>query len=82
VVRVSATVSPLKHGALAAAVRAGTSTLGTFIGMASPVAAEVCATAARLEQGWSFVGIGSDATLLAAAVSTEFGLARAAAQPD
>ena len=35
------------------------------------------ATAAqRLEQGWSFVGIGSDMTLLAAAVTTEFGRAR------
>src|ERR1700753_3867609 len=37
---------PLNHGALAAAVRAGTPTLGTFIGGASPVAAEVCAAAA------------------------------------
>ena len=36
---------PLNHGALAAAVRAGTPTLGTFIGGASPVAAEVCAAA-------------------------------------
>jgi 2-dehydro-3-deoxyglucarate aldolase/4-hydroxy-2-oxoheptanedioate aldolase len=38
-------VSPLNHGALAAAVRSGTPTLGTFIGMASPLAAEVCAAA-------------------------------------
>jgi 4-hydroxy-2-oxoheptanedioate aldolase len=37
--------SPLNHGALAAAVRSGTPTLGTFIGMASPLAAEVCAAA-------------------------------------
>ena len=37
--------SPLNHGALAAAVRSGTATLGTFIGGASPVAAEVCAAA-------------------------------------
>jgi 4-hydroxy-2-oxoheptanedioate aldolase len=36
---------PLNHGALAAAVRSGTPTLGTFIGGASPVAAEVCAAA-------------------------------------
>jgi 4-hydroxy-2-oxoheptanedioate aldolase len=36
---------PLNHGALAAVVRAGTPTLGTFIGGASPVAAEVCAAA-------------------------------------
>ncbi len=36
---------PLNHGALAAAVRSGTATLGTFIGGASPVAAEVCAAA-------------------------------------
>jgi 4-hydroxy-2-oxoheptanedioate aldolase len=36
---------PLNHGALAAAVRAGTPLLGTFIGGASPVAAEVCAAA-------------------------------------
>ena len=41
----SAPVSPLDHGALAAAVRAGTPTLGTFIGTASPMAAEVCAAA-------------------------------------
>ena len=38
-------MSPLNHGALAAAVRSGTPTLGTFIGMASPLAAEVCAAA-------------------------------------
>ena len=36
---------PLNHGALAAAVRSGTPTLGTFIGTASPLAAEVCAAA-------------------------------------
>ena len=42
-VRLSA--SPLNQGALAAAVRAGTPTLGTFIGSASPLAAEVCAAA-------------------------------------
>ena len=42
-VRMSA--SPLNEGALAAAVRSGTPTLGTFIGGASPVAAEVCAAA-------------------------------------
>jgi len=41
----SALVSPLNHGALAAAVRSGTPTLGTFIGTASPIAAEVCAAA-------------------------------------
>ena len=92
-------LSPLDRGALAAAVRSGTATLGTFIGSASPVAAEVCAAAGvdwvlldlehggggeeqvraaarRLEQGWSFVGIGSDMTLLAAAVTAEFGSAR------
>jgi 4-hydroxy-2-oxoheptanedioate aldolase len=37
--------SPLNRGALAVAVRSGTPTLGTFIGSASPVAAEVCAAA-------------------------------------
>jgi 2-keto-3-deoxy-L-rhamnonate aldolase RhmA len=111
--------SPLNGGALAGAVRSGTPTLGTFIGSASPVAAEVCAAAGvdwvlldlgapefteaiehvqaasrrhgkacgllvadgaaaarRLEQGWSFVAIGSDSTLLAAAVRAEFGRAR------
>ena len=36
------------------------------------------AAARRLEQGWSFVGIGSDSTLLAAAVTAEFGRARTA----
>jgi 2-dehydro-3-deoxyglucarate aldolase/4-hydroxy-2-oxoheptanedioate aldolase len=41
----SAPLSPLNHGALAAAVRSGTPTLGTFIGSASPIAAEVCAAA-------------------------------------
>ena len=45
VVRLSAPLSPLNHGALAAAVRSGTPTLGTFIGSASPVTAEVCAAA-------------------------------------
>jgi 4-hydroxy-2-oxoheptanedioate aldolase len=40
------------------------------------------AAARRLEQGWSFVAIGSDATLLAAAVSTEFGQARAVLKPQ
>ena len=34
------------------------------------------AAAQRLEQGWSFVGIGSDMTLLANAVAAEFGRAR------
>ena len=38
-------VTPLNRGALAAAVRSGTPTLGTFIGTASPMAAEVCAAA-------------------------------------
>ena len=32
-------VSPLDRGALAAAVRSGTPTLGTFIGSASPLVA-------------------------------------------
>ena len=130
---------PLDHGALAAAVRSGVPTLGTFIGAASPVAAEVCAAAGvdwvlldlehglshdlgvpgdltapafteaiehvlaacrrhgkacgllvtdgaagarRLEQGWSFVAIGSDTTLLASAVSAEFGRARTSSKPQ
>ncbi len=34
------------------------------------------AAARRLEEGWSFVGIGSDMTLLAAAVTAEFARAR------
>jgi 2-dehydro-3-deoxyglucarate aldolase/4-hydroxy-2-oxoheptanedioate aldolase len=41
----SGPAGPLNHGALAAAVRSGTPTLGIFIGMASPLAAEVCAAA-------------------------------------
>jgi 4-hydroxy-2-oxoheptanedioate aldolase len=40
------------------------------------------AAARRLEQGWSFVGIGSDATLLAAAVGAELGRARTALKPQ
>ena len=43
--------------------------------------AEVAAAARRLEQGWSFVGIGSDSTLLAAAVAAEFGRARTSVKP-
>ena len=42
---VTPNAGPLNHGALAAAVRSGTPTLGTFIGTASPLAAEVCAAA-------------------------------------
>ena len=42
---VPADAGPLNHGALAAAVRSGVPTLGTFIGTASPLAAEVCAAA-------------------------------------
>ena len=38
------------------------------------------AAARRLEQGWSFVAIGSDSTLLAAAVGAEFGRARTTAK--
>ncbi len=38
------------------------------------------AAAQRLEQGWSFVAIGSDSTLLAAAVTAEFGRARTSAK--
>jgi 4-hydroxy-2-oxoheptanedioate aldolase len=38
-------VTPLNQGALACAVRGGEPSLGTFIGMASPVSAEVCAAA-------------------------------------
>jgi 4-hydroxy-2-oxoheptanedioate aldolase len=37
------TLSPLNGGALAGAVRGGQSSLGTFIGMATPLSAEVCA---------------------------------------
>ena len=40
------------------------------------------AAARRLEQGWSFVGIGSDSTLLAAAVTAEFGRARSVSKPQ
>jgi len=39
------------------------------------------AAAARHAEGWTFVAIGSDATLLAAAVATELGRARPSA-PD
>ena len=41
----SRTPSPLNGGTLAGAVRAGTATLGTFIGTASATTAEVCAAA-------------------------------------
>jgi 2-dehydro-3-deoxyglucarate aldolase/4-hydroxy-2-oxoheptanedioate aldolase len=34
------------------------------------------AAAARLAQGWSFLAIGADSTLLAATVRTELGRAR------
>ena len=37
--------SPLDNGTLARAVRGGDSTLGTFLGTASAVTAEVCAAA-------------------------------------
>ena len=37
--------SPLDNGALARAVRGGDATLGTFLGTASAVTAEVCAAA-------------------------------------
>jgi 4-hydroxy-2-oxoheptanedioate aldolase len=40
------------------------------------------AAARRLEQGWSFVAIGSDTTLLATAVSAELGRARTSAKPQ
>ena len=40
------------------------------------------AAARRLEQGWSFVGIGSDATLLATVVSAELGRARTPFKPQ
>ena len=44
--------------------------------------ADGAAAAMRLEQGWSFVGIGSDSTLLAAAVIAEFGRARTAVKSE
>ena len=44
--------------------------------------ADGAAAAPRLEQGWSFVGIGSDSTLLAAAVTAEFGRARTAVKSE
>ena len=44
--------------------------------------ADGAAAAARLEQGWMFVGIGSDSTLLAAAVTAEFGRARTSIKPS
>jgi 2-dehydro-3-deoxyglucarate aldolase/4-hydroxy-2-oxoheptanedioate aldolase len=40
------------------------------------------AAARRLEQGWSFVAIGSDTTLLATAVSAELGRARTSPKPQ
>jgi hypothetical protein len=40
-------MTPLNRGALAAAVRSGTPTLGTFIGTASPLAAAVGAELGR-----------------------------------
>jgi 2-keto-3-deoxy-L-rhamnonate aldolase RhmA len=65
--------SPLDRGRLRARLAAGQATVGTFVGAASPVTAEACAAAERLAEGWSFVAIGSDATLLAA---TELARAR------
>jgi 2-dehydro-3-deoxyglucarate aldolase/4-hydroxy-2-oxoheptanedioate aldolase len=44
--------------------------------------ADGAAAARRLDQGWSFVGIGSDSTLLAAAVTAEFGRARPLSNPS
>ena len=41
----SAPLGPLDHGRLRARVRAGEPTVGTFLGTASPVTAEVCAAA-------------------------------------
>ena len=38
-------MSPLDGGALANAVRGGQPALGTFLGMATPISAEVCAAA-------------------------------------
>jgi 4-hydroxy-2-oxoheptanedioate aldolase len=38
--------------------------------------ADGAAAAARLAQGWSFLAIGSDSTLLAATIRTELGRAR------
>jgi 2-dehydro-3-deoxyglucarate aldolase/4-hydroxy-2-oxoheptanedioate aldolase len=38
--------------------------------------ADGAAAAARLAQGWSFLAIGSDSTLLATAIATELGRAR------
>ena len=46
---------------------------GKACGMLVPDGA---AAAARLAQGWSFLAIGSDSTLLAATVRTELGRAR------
>ena len=40
------------------------------------------AAARRLDQGWSFVGIGSDTTLLATVVSAELGRARTSIKPQ
>jgi len=44
--------------------------------------ADGATAATRLEQGWTFVGIGSDSTLLASAVTAEFGRARTAVKPE
>ena len=48
-----------------------------------PLVTDGAAAARRLEQGWSFVAIGSDTTLLATAVSpAELGRARTSPKPQ
>jgi 2-dehydro-3-deoxyglucarate aldolase/4-hydroxy-2-oxoheptanedioate aldolase len=58
-------------------VRAAARRHGKSCGLLVPDGA---AAAARQEEGWTFVAVGSDSTLLAAAVAAELGRARS--QPD
>ena len=69
---VSPGAGPLDHGALAAVVRSGVPTLGTFIGAASPVAAEVCAAAGV---DWVLLDLGHGA-------GGELGRARTSPKPQ
>ena len=80
---------PFNGGRLRSQVTAEELAVGTFIGTASPVTAEVCAVArvptvgrdsgsaaARHTEGWTFLAIGSDSTLLAAAATEHLAAVR------
>jgi 2-dehydro-3-deoxyglucarate aldolase/4-hydroxy-2-oxoheptanedioate aldolase len=60
-------------------VRAAAQRHGKTCGLLVP---DGSAAAARQEEGWTFVAVGSDSTLLAAAVAAELGRARQSGVPD